>query len=192
MFNSPRLRPIVCTVLLAMAANSVAAQGPIPPTEEHQALRREAGVWDATMKLWIMPNQEEPMVVEGTETNRLLGSFWLISKFESQFGGVEFTGHAQLGYDPVSKKYVGTWIDTMTPYMATMEGDRNQESDTLTMVSTARDPQTGKISTTTNVTEFVDENTKTFTMYQGDPDDQNAWKMMEIHYKRAEEQAGQN
>lgn len=192
MSRPSRLSLLGCIALLAAMAPAVDAQGPIAPTEEHQALAREAGVWDASMKLWATPDQQEPMEMEGTETNTLMGPFWLISKFESQFAGNEFTGHAQLGYDPVSKQYVGTWVDTMTPYMATMEGSRDQEADTLTMVSTARDPQTGKMSTTTNVTKFIDEDTKKFTMYLGGPDDQNAWKMMEIHYTRAKEEAAQN
>lgn len=180
----------VSLMLLAVASTAV-AQGPIAPTEEHEALRREAGVWKATMKMWAMPEQAEPMVMQAKETNTLLGPFWLLSEFEGQFAGNSFTGRAQLGYDPVAKEYVGTWIDTMTPYLATMKGQYDPESDSLTMISKGRDPATGEIATTTNVTKFIDENTKTFTMYQGDAADQDAWKMMEIEYQRVEQQQGE-
>ena len=170
--------------LLAWCAAAGWAQLPVPPTEEHQTIAREAGVWKASLKVWMRADQKEPFTSEATETNTLLGPYWLLSEFKGNLGGIEFVGRGQFGYDPVAKKFVGTWIDSMTPFLATMEGQHDAEKDELTMIVTARDPETGKNNTTTNVTRFIDEDTKVFTIHQGVEGDENRWQMMEIEYKR--------
>ena len=68
------------------------------------------------MKLFHTPDAE-PTVSKATETNELIGGMWLVSRFEGQMMGMPFTGVGHWGYDPAEKKYVGTWIDNMTPYM---------------------------------------------------------------------------
>ena len=56
------------------------------------------------------------MESKGIEKNELLkGGLWLISRFEGEVVGTPFTGIGTFGYDPAEKKYVGTWVDTMTP-----------------------------------------------------------------------------
>ena len=36
---------------------------------------------------------------------------------------MEFHGQGQTGYDPNKKKYVGTWVDSISPTIMIMEGD---------------------------------------------------------------------
>ena len=178
--------------LLVATVGTAIAQPPFQASEEHKQIASEVGTWNATLHIWMTPDQQQPLSSKGKEVNRLMGPFWLVSDFTGNVAGAEFSGRGQFGYDPVGKKYIGTWIDTMTPYMASMEGDYDAETKTLTMVSTARDPMTGEIATSTNVTKFVDENTKVFTMYRGGPDDEDRFKMMEIEYKRADEKVAEN
>ena len=46
------------------------------------------------------------------------GGLWVASTFQGDFGGMTFEGRGQFGYDPAKKKYVGTWIDSMSPASA--------------------------------------------------------------------------
>ncbi len=55
------------------------------------------------------------MKVQGKETVEMFGNFWTVSLFESEMFGAPFQGRATLGFDPEAGKYVGTWIDTMSP-----------------------------------------------------------------------------
>lgn len=168
--------------LLLTAASEADAQ--TSPTEYHKALAREAGVWDAKTTFWMSPDAS-PMEGTAVETNTMLGQFWLVSDFEGGIGNIPFKGHATLGYDPKIEKYTGTWVDTMGPYLYTMEGTYDVSTHTLTMMSTGRNVQTGKEETTKNVTQYKDENTKVFTIYgPSEEEGEEWWKMMEIEYTK--------
>ena len=169
--------------LLALTYQLVVAQQS-PATEEHKGLATEVGEWDAEITLWYTPDAE-PVKSKGMETNRMLGGVWLISDFEGEAAGEKFQGHMQLGYDPQKKKYVGTWIDTMSPYLQTMEGDYDKATHTSTMLSKGVDIQTGKPSTSKNITRYEGEDAKTFEMHMPlEGQEGKWWKMMEIKYKR--------
>ena len=75
----------------------------------------------------------EPSVSKGTEVNEVLpGGLWLLSKFEGDFGGMKFSGRGQFGYDPVKKKYVGTWIDSTSTVLSVLEGEYDAKTKTMT------------------------------------------------------------
>ena len=84
------------------------------PGPEHAVLKDEAGSWDATVESFAAPGQP-PMLSKGIETGTMVGGFWLVSDFKSEMMGQPFLGHSTLGFDPAKKKYVSTWIDSMTP-----------------------------------------------------------------------------
>jgi hypothetical protein len=168
--------------LVAVAAAVAQEFQPIEPSAEHEQMAREAGMWDAEIKMWHTADSE-PMVSKGTETNKMFGQYWLLSEFKSNFGGQPYEGRGQFGYDPVAKKCVGSWIDTMTPYAQKMEGNYDAKTHTLTMNTEYRDPMTGKMAKGKNVTKYVDNNTKTFEIYGPSPEGVQ-YKMLEITYKR--------
>jgi nucleoside-specific outer membrane channel protein Tsx len=154
------------------------------PTKFHEAMAYEVGTWDAEVSMWMSPDAE-PMKSKAIEKNDLLGKMWLMSQFEGEFGGEKFMGRSALGYDPVKKKYVGGWVDSMSPFMMRMEGDYDAASQTLTMMGEGTDVMTGKPTKHKLVTQYEDEDAKTFTMYQQDGGDDGEWqKMMEINYTR--------
>lgn len=180
-------RGLLVTMVALVAAPSTRAQM-AEPGEQHKNMAREAGVWDANVKRWMAPDAP-PMPSKGVETNKMFGDFWLISKFEMDMGGMKFKGRGQYGYDPKKKKYVGTWVDTMSPYLSTMEGEYDVETHTLTMHATGTNPMTGEEEKMKMVSKYIDENTKKFEIHkQGGEDEAGEegkwWKSMEIDYKR--------
>lgn len=152
------------------------------PAIPHQQLAREVGTWDAQMTMWTAPGAV-PLTTEAVETNTMLGPFWLVSEFKCDSPELPFSGRMQLGYDPQKKTFVGTWVDTMSPYIGQMTGDYDIATRSLTMVSHGTDARTGEPSTATMTTRYVDENTKVFTMHEGDAGSAG-FKMMEIRYTR--------
>ena len=64
------------------------------PTKYHRMLRKDVGVWDAEIKIWMAPGQD-PQVSRGVERNRMLGGIWLVSDFEGSFGDASFRGHGR-------------------------------------------------------------------------------------------------
>lgn len=160
---------------------------PVPkPTKEHDRLRKEAGSWDATVKSWMAPNTE-PMVSKGTETGRMLaGGLWLVQDFRGEFGGREFRGHGQMGYDTNKKKYVGTWIDSFSTSILVLEGEYDEAKQETVFVGEMPDPATGQMIKFRNVGKLIGNDTRVFAMYVPGPDGKE-FKTMEIEYKRRAE-----
>jgi hypothetical protein len=171
-------------LVAVIASATLQAQEPPKPTKEHEELKSEVGAWDAEVSMWMSPDAE-PMKSKAVETNEMFGDFWLMSEFEGEFGGEKFKGHSMLGYDPAKKKYVGTWTDTMSPYLMTMEGDYDEATHTSTMYGMGTSMETGKAEKSKMVTVYTSDDEKTFTMYMEKPGAEDEWiKVMEIKYKR--------
>ena len=130
--------------------------------------------------MWMSPDAD-PMVMPMTETNEKFGNgLWIMSNFEAG----PFQGVGQFGYDPKKEKYVGTWVDNMSPHMSIMEGEYDKEKDQLIMFSKVHDAMTNKEKFTKSVTEFTPEGGRMFTMYQRD-DKEGEWaKAFEIKYEK--------
>ena len=178
-------RSIIGTTLALVAlfaAHATSASAQSMQTDEHKILEQEVGAWDAACKFWPMPNAE-PMEFKGSETNEMLGGLWLVSRFEGTLGDMPFIGRGTTGYDPAEKQYVGTWIDSVSPYMTIMKGRYDAATKTLTMTGDMRDPASGKLTETKQVWHYIDDNTRTFEIHSPG-DDGKMFQMMEIKYSR--------
>jgi hypothetical protein len=165
--------------LLALAVPALAQMPPMPqPGPEHEMLKKDVGTWDATVEMFMEPGAP-PSVSKGTEVVSMLGGFWQTSEFKSVMMGQPFEGRGATGYDPAKKKFVGTWIDTMTPGYYTVEATHDAAKKTMTAFMEGPDPS-GQVVKTKSVTEWKDADTRVFTMYA--PDAQTV--SMRITYKR--------
>ncbi len=170
---------VVSVSVLSLSA-PVLAQGPPMPTPgpEHQMLAKDVGTWDATVEMFMAPGAP-PAVSKGTETVAMMGGFWQLTEFKSEMMGQPFEGRGATGYDPAKKKYVGTWVDTMTPAYYTLEGSYDTATKSLTTIMEGPDPS-GAVAKTKAVTEWKDADTRVFTMYGPD----GTTPGMRITYKR--------
>lgn len=180
---------VACVGIISLSMASVTqAQPGAELTAEHKILQQDLGTWNVKMKLW--PEGPEGFVIEGVcqEHNRKLGNgLWIISDFKGTFAGTAFYGHGTYGYNPTKKKYVGTWVDNMTPAVTHMEGTYDKKTKTLTMFSEGTDAETGKKTKTKNVSQYTDKDHRTFTMYTLKPGTEDEFtKMMELQYTRSE------
>src|SRR5215218_10008372 len=99
---------LVCGLVLGLAGQVAAQPLEMPkPGPEHALLKKMAGTWDATMNMKMMPGDHK-----ATCKYEMLGEFWILGTFDGSMGPMKFTGKEYLGYDPLKKKYVGTWIDS--------------------------------------------------------------------------------
>lgn len=152
-------------------------------SDEHKLLHKDVGTWDATMNIYPMEGAE-PIESKGTETNELLeGGMWLVSRFKGDIFGMPFSGIGTVGYDPIDKKYVGTWIDSISPHLTTIKGEYDAAAKTMNMVAEGRDFQTGQVTQSKHITRYVDDNTRTFEIHAKEEGGKER-KVMEIQYKR--------
>jgi hypothetical protein len=164
--------------LLSFAPFAQAQEPVMPkPGPEHVNLAKAAGVWDAVVEGEGM----EP--AKGTSTmSMVLGGFWLSDSFSCDFGGMKFEGHGMTGYDPIKKKYVSTWIDSMSPSLLVTEGTFDEKTRTLNMTGDGYD-QMGQPVKVRTATIHKDMNTVVFELYNIGADKQEH-KVMTVTYTR--------
>lgn len=172
------------TAASAPCAARAQEQGQLPQiSEEHKLLHKDVGTWDATMKMFPMEGAE-PIESKATETSELLqGGMWLVSRFKGDIFGMPFSGMGTVGYDPVDKKYVGTWVDSISPHLTIMKGEYDAATKTMTAVAEGRDFETGQVTQSKHITRYIDDNTRTFEIHAKEEGGKER-KVMEIHYKR--------
>ncbi|MFO1050639.1 MAG: DUF1579 domain-containing protein [Planctomycetota bacterium] len=151
------------------------------PGKEHQKLQASVGTWDAVMEM--TGEDGKPMTSKGVSVRHMAaGGFFLIDDFEGEMMGMKFVGHGLTGYDPLKGKYVGTWIDSMSPNLGVSEGGFDKEGKVLTMTMTGPGMD-GKPVTMRMVSTMTDANTEVFEMFAPGPDGKEM-RMMKITYNK--------
>jgi hypothetical protein len=98
----------------AAAPVDASAAMPKPTAEQIALLAASVGDWDVVTTV-PAPGQGD---VEDTGTERvrpICGGKWFWSDFDGRMMGRPFEGHSLMGYDPTRQKYVGVWLDSMSP-----------------------------------------------------------------------------
>jgi hypothetical protein len=169
------------TIIVALAASvlmpaAMLAQEmpPAPkPGPEHELLKSDAGTWDAVVEMMAAPGTP-PMKSTGVETNVVgCGGLCLITDFKSDMMGQPFQGHGLTTYDIVKKKYVGSWIDSMSAGMSISESSYDAAAKKSTGWMEGPD-MTGKVSRMKSTVEYPDPDHRVFTMYSTGPDGKEA------------------
>jgi hypothetical protein len=169
---------LAAALALPLCGQDHAPQGPTP---RHAKLAQQVGTWTAQLEYQGMDGK--PTKSSGTSVRKQpLGGFWLIDNFEANLMGQKFRGQGTTGYDPIKKKYVGTWIDSMSPSLMVIEGNYDKAGKVLTMEGMGVDPL-GQPSKARLVTTIKDQNTHVFEMFSQGPDGKFA-KTMTITYQR--------
>ena len=174
-------RSLIVAVALSTAAAAHAQdmfQMP-KPGPEHELLKKDVGTWDATVEMLMPPAPPS----KGVETNTLgPGGLWLINDFKSAMMGAPFQGHGITGWDPAKKKYVGTWVDSMSTSLSVTESTYTAADRSMTGYINTVGPDGGPMKLKA-VTQMKDDDTRVFTMYMPGPDGKEA-ASMRITYKR--------
>lgn len=173
----------VCVVVSILSASAMAQPG-AKPTDEHKILARDEGTWDATIKSFTAGPDAEPMISKGSEVNTVMtGGLWVLSRFNGDFGGMKFEGRGQFGYDPVKKKYVGTWIDSLSPNLSLLEGSYDPRTRTMTYAGDGTSAEGVKYSQKM-VTTAKDDGSRVFTLYMKVGEAKDEVKFMEVTYQK--------
>ena len=198
-----KIRLIALTVLLAFCCTLAAQEQPQgqPTPEQFEAMMKDytakygtpgehqghlkamAGRWTTVAKMWPAPGAP-PQESKGTATNKMvLGGRYLETSYKGNFFGAPFAGTGHAGYDRYKKKYVETWMDSMSTMVMVSEGQCSDGGKTRTMTATYDDPMTGMSTTMRSVSTMKDGDHILLEMYTK-AGDTPEFKMMEIQYTR--------
>lgn len=174
-----KLRLFAALAAAACLVSLMQAQQPEAPKPgpEHELFKQSAGTWDCTIKAGPTPSK-------GTSVSKLaLGGLALVTDFTGDMGGLKFYGHGIDTYDPVKKKHVSVWTDSMDPAPMVSEGTYDKATKTLNMVGKGRGPD-GQPAEYVMKTVYTSKDAMTFTLSTRDKDGKDQL-MMTIEYKRA-------
>ena len=103
------------------------------PQKEHDWLQKLVGDWTYESECVMGPGKPSQKF-KGKETVSMLGGYWMVAKGEGKMpdGG---TGKMvmTIGYDPATKRYVGTWVGSMMPLMFVYNGSMDKAGKVLTL-----------------------------------------------------------
>jgi hypothetical protein len=152
------------------------------PGGPHKVLAGMAGSWSTKSKCWMEPDTP-PMESTGTcEQKMLFDGRYLQQEYAGEMMGNPFSGICVIGYDNHTKKYVSTWIDSMSTGIYFFEGAAGPDGKTITQESHYDDPVKGPMKWRA-VTRIVDDDNLVFAMYGTDKKGKEE-KMMEMTYTR--------
>ncbi len=175
------------------AAGAPAGMPPMPkPGPEHAIFKDVAGTWDAKVESFMAPGAP-PAVSTGVETNRVgCGGLCSITDFKASLvmgaphtPAARFEGHGTETYDVGKKKYVGSWVDSMSAGLTMTES--TYDAATRTMTGWAEGPDmSGNVTKMKSTVTRPDPNTRVFSMYNVAPDGKESLGMRITYTRRKE------
>jgi hypothetical protein len=174
---------VLSTVMWSQRVSAQEAPPMPEPTEEHKWLEQLVGDWKVASEMKFGP--DTPAIkCEGKESVRKLGGFWTISETNGDWMGNEVTGVMTLGYDPKTKKYVGTWVDSATNHLWHYVGTLDDAKKVLTLEAEGDNPLApGKKAKFRDVITIKDKDTKVMTSSM-QMDDGSWTQFMTANYTR--------
>ena len=148
---------------------------------ELSLLQKHVGDWDAAITVVPSPGAA-PQASTGRLTGRLIcGGRWLVTDFKNHTTG--FEGRGIYGYNPATKRYVGTWVDDMRTNLYVGEGDWDDAARTLTYHGTAALPN-GQSLAWREATETISATEQLFRVLFPQPDGSDFEMMRAVYRKR--------
>ena len=134
------------------------------PGAPHKMLAKLEGSWITRTKGFTEPGKP-PMESTGTcEQKMILGGHYLQQDYKGDMMGEAFTGINVIGYDNHSKRYVSTWIDSMSTAIYYFRGTASDDGRTITQECSYEDPLRGPLLWR-SVTKIIDDDTLVYEMY---------------------------
>lgn len=161
------------------------------PGENHQLLADMVGSWNYTVKMWMDPSSTKPEESKGTAVRKSMmdGRYFVMDvtgKMEmpgpdGKKTPMTFKGMAIEGYDNVKKKFVSSWVDSMSTMIMVSEGTYDPASKTFTYNAEC-EMMPGMHTKIREVIKIVDKDHHTFEWYENRGGQET--KTMEIAYTR--------
>ena len=134
----------VAAVLAALAScaspgsTEDAAQSAMPapgPHEQHRWLARFVGEWDWTGRAELGGGQTYEN--SGTDSFRAIGEYWVVGEGAAEDN---LRSVLTLGFDPASRRFVGTWIDSTSSHLWRYDGEIDPTGNTVTLTAEGPSP----------------------------------------------------
>jgi hypothetical protein len=156
----------------------------VEPQKEHHWLQQLVGEWTSEAEA-IMGPDKPPEKFTGTESVRSIGGLWVMCEGRGEMpGGGIATTIMTLGYDPVRKRYVGTFMGSMMTHLWVYEGGLDSTGKVLTLDTEGPNVAAeGKMTKYKDVIELRSDDHRVLTSHMLG-DDGKWYGFMTAHYRR--------
>lgn len=151
------------------------------PGEAHKKLDALAGKFSVKSKMWMDPSKPPEESGGAAERKWIMGNRYLQETYQGTFMGQTFDGMGISGYDNVTKKYFGSWIDSGSTSMTLSRGAMS--GNTITYKGMMTDPMAGKEVPYTMKMIITDNDNHKMEMWGPGPGGKEM-KWMELSYAR--------
>jgi hypothetical protein len=154
------------------------------PQKEHQWLQKLVGEWTSEAEGTMGPDKP-PEKFKGTESVRSIGGLWAMCEGRGEMpGGGAATTIMTLGYDPVRKRYVGTFLGSMMTHLWVYDGELDPTGKVLTLDTEGPNfAAEGKMAKYKDRIEFKSDDHRVLTSHM--LGDDGKWHgFMTAHYRR--------
>src|SRR5262249_47490394 len=138
------------------------------PGEPHKKLDALVGEWTYTAKFWMDPSQP-PMEMAGTSKRTWIMGGRFIQDEITNTSGMPFNGVGTTGYDNYTKKYVSTWIDSMSTSISYGIGEFDASGKVFTTTREDYCPMCGTKVKMRDVTRIIGPDTQVMEFYKTPP-----------------------
>lgn len=171
-------------------ADMQACMAAATPGKMHEALQKDVGEWQGKTKMWMTPDAQPQMSECVTKVTSMMDGKFIKVESEGEMPGMgPFHGFGVYGFDNVSQKFQGTWIDNCGTGMMTGNGEMSSDGKTLTWSYTYNCPITKKSTTMRQVDTWTGADSKKMEMFAMDPKSNKEFKVCEISYTRTSEKS---
>lgn len=152
-------------------------------THEHEWLQQLIGEWKAEGEATMGEDKTESW--NATESNRAIGAVWVQCEGRSSMSdGSAAVSQMTLGYNPETKRFVGTFIASMMTHLWIYDGELDPARKVLTLSAEGPDfGNPGKMAHYQDIIEIVSRDERTLTSRMRQPD--GSWnRIMFARYRR--------
>jgi hypothetical protein len=151
--------------------------------KEHHWLDKLIGQWTYETECNMGPDQPSSKS-KGTEVMRSLGGLWTIGEGEGEMpDGSTGKTIMTLGYDPVSDRYIGTFIGSMMTHLWIYNGSLDSTEKVLTLDTEGPNFSDSAITKYQDMIEFVNDDHR--ILRSQILDEHGNWHhFMTAHYRR--------
>ncbi len=156
------------------------------PGESHKKLEPMVGTWNVTQKFWMEPGQAPVESQATSEHTWALGGRFVEQRFSGSMPGMNtpFEGRGYTGFDNVTGKFVGMWMDSFSTSMLTFEGTVTPCGKLLTFRGEQLAPGNMKVKYRYQV-QIESADRHVFTMWQAMGEAPEAKVMEAVYTKRS-------
>ena len=160
------------------------------PGPEHKVLRMRVGAWKVESTVYGGPNAEAMRSQAKSNIRPVLGGRYFRETYTGEYLGKTFSGVGTFGHDNSTKRFVSTWMDSMSTGIFYSQGTADESGKVITYTGEYFDGMRGSVVKMKSVVTLTSRKTHTTEMFEVTGD--NERKIMTLVYTRVKRDGNNN